>query len=300
MKGNCSMFTLFLAVVILVNLTAGIVSAAPVAQNITYQGKLTNAAGTPLFGTYTFTFRLYNVSTGGTALDTIIQDVKVDKGLFTTSLTFNPAVFDGRALWLGVKAGADPEMTPRQEILPVPYALSLAGGISDQILAGVMDIQTKVNTVLTKLTTLQAGVTAINTTVNTIRARIDTPPEPIRYEYYTGKLTGYDSSSQLWILTDITNTGDSAANICVIEYGQHSQLSSWKEFKNHCYLLNPHWSKSDTPTVVTNVSYSRFVKITSDSKFVAPQARFFDSYISNTVPAFGYLPGDFQKVEIYR
>ena len=93
--------------------------------------------------------------------------------------------------------------------------------------------------------------------------------------------------------------GDTAANVCVIEYGQHPQLSAWKEFKNHCYPLNPHWSKTDTPTVVTNVSYSRFVKITSDSPYVAPQARFFDSYISANLPSYEYLPGDFRKVEIF-
>ena len=73
MGGNAHQKWMILAVLTLLGLTAGIVSAAPVAQNITYQGKLTNAAGSPLTGTYTFTFRLYNVPTGGTALDTMIQ-----------------------------------------------------------------------------------------------------------------------------------------------------------------------------------------------------------------------------------
>jgi hypothetical protein len=280
-------------------LTAGIASAAPVTTSISYQGKLTNAAGTPLTGTYTLTFRLYNVSTGGTALDTIIQDVQVNQGLFTTNLSYNPNLFNGQALWLGIKAGADPEMTPRQEIRPVPYALNVAGGALDQILTKVTDIQTKVNTILSRLTILQTNVTKINETVTAIDNKLNAPPEPVSYEYYTGKMNGYDVSSQLWILTDVTNMGDSAANVCVIEYGQHGTLSAWKEFKNHCYSLNPHWSKSDTPTVVTNVSYSRFVKITSDSPYVAPQARFFDSYISASQPSYEYLPGDFRKVEIY-
>jgi len=278
MYGKPNKYLILFAVMTLISLTAGIGSAAPVTQSITYQGKLTNAAGSPLTGTYTLTFRLYNVSTGGTALDTFIQDVPADQGLFTTSLPFNPGLYDGQALWIGVKAGADPEMTPRQEIRPVPYALNVAGGILNQILAVVTDIQTKVTTISTKL---------------------DTPPVPNRYEYYTGKMNGYDPASQLWITTDITNMGDSAANVCVIEYGQHAQLSAWKEFKNHCYSLNPHWSKTDTPTVVTNVSYSRFVKITSDSPHVAPQARFFDSYISASQPSYEYLPGDFRKVEIF-
>lgn len=123
--------------------------------------------------------------------------------------------------------------------------------------------------------------------------------EPKGYEYYTGRMYGMNTSSSLWVVTDITNMGDSPATVCVIEYGQISGLSAWEEFKNHTYTLNPHWSKTDTPTLVRNVSYLRFVKITTDSKFVAPQARFFDSYISSSVPAYEYLPGDFQKVEIY-
>ena len=101
------------------------VTAAPVTQSMTYQGKLTDAAGNPLTGTYTMTFRLYGVASGGSALDTMIQDVSVNKGLFTIPLTFDTSFFDGSALWLGVKVGADAEMTPRQELRPVPYALSL-------------------------------------------------------------------------------------------------------------------------------------------------------------------------------
>ena len=38
--------------------------------------------------------------------------------------------FDGRALWLGIKVGADTEMTPGQEIRPVPLACGLRPGAS--------------------------------------------------------------------------------------------------------------------------------------------------------------------------
>jgi hypothetical protein len=278
MQSGMHYFLVIFAVVALMSLTAGIVMAAPSTQSIAYQGKLTDAAGNPLTGSYPVTFSLYEESLGGTALATDTHAVQATNGLFTTQITVDPSFFDGRGLWLGITVGSDPEMTPRQEIRPVPYALNLLGGGFSQILTVLTDIQTKVTTINTKL---------------------DTRPVPNRYEYYTGKMNGYDPSSQLWITTDTTNMGDSAANVCVIEYGQHSQLSAWKEFKNHCYLLNPHWSKTDTPTIVTNVSYSRFVKITSDSPYVAPQARFFDSYISASQPSYEYLPGDFRKVEIY-
>jgi hypothetical protein len=48
--------------------------------------------------------------------------------LFNTGIDFGTSDFDGRELWHGVKVGADSEMTPRQELRPVPYALSLRPG----------------------------------------------------------------------------------------------------------------------------------------------------------------------------
>ena len=102
--------------------------AAPVTQSITYQGMLTNAAGTPLMGTYTVTFKLYEVSSGGSALATDTHSVQASKGVFTTQITAASSFFDGRALWLGITVGADAEMTPRQEIQPVPFSLSMRPG----------------------------------------------------------------------------------------------------------------------------------------------------------------------------
>jgi hypothetical protein len=128
MVKKSSFFISIFAVVILVSLAVGIVTAATITQNITYQGKLTDAAGNPLTGDYSVTFKLYAVSSGGIALATDTHTVQASKGLFTTQITADPSFFDGRALWLGIKVGADPEMTPRQEIRPVPYALSLRPG----------------------------------------------------------------------------------------------------------------------------------------------------------------------------
>jgi hypothetical protein len=75
------------------------------------------------------TFKLYDASIGGITLSTDMHSVTAANGLFTTSIAVtDPAVVDGRGLWLGIKVGSDPEMTPRQEIRPVPYALSLKPG----------------------------------------------------------------------------------------------------------------------------------------------------------------------------
>ena len=104
------------------------VSAASVTDRINYQGRLTDSSGSPLTGTYTMTFGLYEVSTGGTALDTDMHTVEVTDGLFNTNINFAQRYFDGRALWLGIKVGGDVEMTPRQKLRSVPYALSFVPG----------------------------------------------------------------------------------------------------------------------------------------------------------------------------
>ena len=97
-------------------------------SSISYQGRLADTAGEPLSGTYTMTFRLYGVVSGGTVLDTDTHSVEVTEGLFNTAVDFDQEYFDGRALWIGITVGIDPEMSPRQELRSVPYALSLRPG----------------------------------------------------------------------------------------------------------------------------------------------------------------------------
>jgi hypothetical protein len=133
----------FIAIALLC-LLCSTVMAAPVTQNITYQGMLTNAGGTPLTGTYTVTFKLYEVSSGGVALTTDTHSVQASKGVFTTQITAASSFFDGQALWLGITVGADAEMTPRQELRPVPYALSLRPGswITSNDVSSALTLQT--------------------------------------------------------------------------------------------------------------------------------------------------------------
>ncbi|HRZ78279.1 MAG TPA: hypothetical protein P5248_12970, partial [Bacteroidales bacterium] len=113
----------------MVFLLGGIATAAIVTQNITYQGVLTDSSGSPLNGNYQMTFRLYEVVSGGSPLGTSGPvSVTVTNGLFTSPVTFDSQYYDGRALWIGIAVGSDSEMTPRQELRPVPYAMSLRPG----------------------------------------------------------------------------------------------------------------------------------------------------------------------------
>ncbi len=111
-------------------LRQGSVAAPPPewSNYIPIQGRLTDASGNPLDGNYSMTFRLYDVYSGGTALCQDANTVKVDNGLFTTAMKATDCPINGQNLYLGIKVGTDPEMTPRQHVDNVPYAWSLRPG----------------------------------------------------------------------------------------------------------------------------------------------------------------------------
>ncbi len=101
----------------------------------TYQGRL-DVNGTPANGVYDFSFRAYNAPTNGSFFGgaVTVPAVGVSNGLFTVSLAFNPAAFDGSARWLDIGVvtnggGSFTALTPRQPITATPYAI-LAGNVT--------------------------------------------------------------------------------------------------------------------------------------------------------------------------
>ena len=93
------------------------------------QGRLTDASGNPLNGSYSITFRLYTVAAGGTELCHDTNTVQVVNGLFNTEIWGScQDDITGDQLYLGIQVGTDEEMTPRQPIYAVPYAWSLRPG----------------------------------------------------------------------------------------------------------------------------------------------------------------------------
>lgn len=128
--------TVLLVALALVIQRAWAAPESPAAPNLSpgvmaYQGYLTNAAGTPLTGNVNLTFRLYTVASGGTALwteaHTSANAVPVNNGVFHTLLgslvPIPSSAWNNPSLYLGVQAGADAEMTPRQPLGAVPVAL---------------------------------------------------------------------------------------------------------------------------------------------------------------------------------
>jgi hypothetical protein len=107
----------------------GIAVGSTMSLMMKYQGRLLDpTTGTPKpDDTYSMTFSLYDVSTAGTALWSETKDIEVRDGLFSTVLgdatSLPQGIFTGQDLWLGVKVEADAETSPRQQILPMPYAI---------------------------------------------------------------------------------------------------------------------------------------------------------------------------------
>ncbi len=109
--------------------SAGITLAGAVASKISYQGRLTDAGGNPLDGNYNLVFQLWDHPEAGSQVsgDIVRNSVPVSNGLFTVDLDVPQDAFNGQALWLRIQVNGQ-WLSPRQELLPVPYALSLKPG----------------------------------------------------------------------------------------------------------------------------------------------------------------------------
>jgi hypothetical protein len=99
-----------------------------VSETIGYQGYLTDSDGDPLTGTYTMRFELFRQLSGGAPVfESGPLTVAVSNGLFHIGLDVPQSLFDGGPLWLAIIVNAE-TLSPRQQIRPAPYAMSLRPG----------------------------------------------------------------------------------------------------------------------------------------------------------------------------
>ena len=94
-----------------------------------YQGQLA-ANGAPANGSYDMIFALYATNTSGSAVAGPITNsaTSVSNGLFSATIDFGAGVFSGSSYWLDISVSPTgsntfTELTPRQPILPAPYAI---------------------------------------------------------------------------------------------------------------------------------------------------------------------------------
>ena len=94
-----------------------------VPQKINVQGMATDNSGDPLTSPDDLTFKLYDVAVAGAPLwFTTINDYPFDHGLFNVKLSIPPSEFGGSNRWLGVTIGIGLELSPRIQLISVPYA----------------------------------------------------------------------------------------------------------------------------------------------------------------------------------
>ena len=134
---------LVIALVVLATLNLLPATARAQGTAFTYNGRL-NANGSPANGSYDLLFTLYNAVTNGTMFGTLTNTATaITNGLFTVPLDFG-GVFNGSNYWLDIsvsQAGSNTfsELSPRQLIMPTPYAIysATAGSAATAGTAGI-------------------------------------------------------------------------------------------------------------------------------------------------------------------
>ncbi|MEE9441047.1 MAG: hypothetical protein V3V99_00030 [candidate division Zixibacteria bacterium] len=115
--------TLILFAILIIS-SATVFAQAP--DMIMYQGRLTDTDGAPITTTTQVIFTIYDADVLGNDLFADTLDITPDNnGLFTAEIgPVNASIFNGAQRFIGIKAGADAEMDPRQLLTSAPYAYS--------------------------------------------------------------------------------------------------------------------------------------------------------------------------------
>lgn len=130
--------------------------AASTGAPFSYQGRLSDAQGNPLTGSYDFTFDLYD-EFGLPVGDSLVHEgVPVSQGRFAVLLDFGPGTFAGQMSspapankwieagpgeWLAIQVRTNGAATwttlePQQQLLPTPYAYQLKDVLAGTAFAG--------------------------------------------------------------------------------------------------------------------------------------------------------------------
>ena len=98
--------------------------ASNVPDTLNIQGQLTNSSDDLQNGSFEFTFKLYTVATGGSAIWEENQTLTVNNGIYDAVLgTVTEISLDfSEQYYLGMAVGGDSEMTPRINISSTPYS----------------------------------------------------------------------------------------------------------------------------------------------------------------------------------
>jgi hypothetical protein len=138
-------------------------------RTISYQGVLTDASGSiKPDGNYDFIFTLYDSQAGGNALWSENKNLKVSKGIFSTSLgdqtPFGAIVKFDEPYWLGIKIGGDAELSPRIALTSAGYSINSA--TAQDVAVG--KVVKSINGLKDDITITGGGGTTVNSNNNQI------------------------------------------------------------------------------------------------------------------------------------
>jgi hypothetical protein len=255
-----------------VALTAALLFTAPpvhaaVPWMINYQGRLTNVSGSAITGSNTFTFRLYDAATSGTEVWEEEQTIALsaeDNGVFNVvlgSVTVLSTVDFNTPLWLSVQVGSDSEMTPRQRITAVGYAINadaVDGLDSTKFMRTDIDTSTSGKVTITRagaaFVITPSSAPAANTKMVDVQNTAGTSKFSVDYEgdvtvagdlAVTGSISGSSSTtgttSTTWTV-DSDNTGGSepaSGAGLVIEGGSGDASLLWDATNDELDLNKP-------------------------------------------------------------
>ena len=130
--------SLFLAVMLLATLVSWS-AVAEIPMYLSHQGRLLNDDFSPVAGIETVTFSLYEYADGGVSVWSEPNTIALDNGFYSvvlgTSVSISEDLFDGGNIYLGIKIGSDTELSPRQRITSVPFAIR--AGVAEKVVGSV-------------------------------------------------------------------------------------------------------------------------------------------------------------------
>ncbi len=176
-----------------------------------YQGQLQNN-GNPASGTYNLQFSLYTNSTGGSAVagPVTTNGVVITNGLFTVTIDFGAAVWNGATNWLliGVETNHGSSfnaLTPRQQLTPAPYAIYAESGNAANLTGTVPDALLPSDVALTDASQTFTGA---NTFAGTGESFIINDSTAISTSLFTGLGLQYYFASGEGAIMSSFNDGD--------------------------------------------------------------------------------------------
>jgi len=112
-------------------------AALAVPMTLSHQGRLLDASGAPLDGSYDLEFQIFDAASSGAEVWGEVQTLTLTNGYYNAQLgsvsSMVEADFADDDLWLAISVGTDPELS-RVKLNSVPFAVratSLAGGSID-------------------------------------------------------------------------------------------------------------------------------------------------------------------------